>query len=106
MAVWEEGTVDISINEVEADGAGENQSSILEAVEWLQSFLSDGPVKSSEATRQSRKDGIADRTLNRAKKKLEVLTSQRDRCHWWTLPEKVENNSPTVEASSESSFTF
>jgi len=67
FAVWQEGTVDVSVGEVEAEGAGEDRSALTEAVEWLRSFLSDGPVKAVEALRQSKKDGVTEITLKRAK---------------------------------------
>jgi putative DNA primase/helicase len=106
FAIWEEGTVDMSIDEAEADGAGEDRSACTEATEWLQSFLSDGPVKASEAKNVSHKEGIAERTLSRAKKRLKVESFQQDRCHWWKLPEQVDNNPPTAEAIAESNFVF
>lgn len=102
FAEWEEGTVDISIAEVEADGVGDDRSAMEEAINWLNSFLSEGPVKASEAKREANKDGITEATLKRAKKRLRVESYQRDRSHWWRLPEgedKVEE--ATDDHSSE-----
>lgn len=87
FAVWEEGTVDRSIHEVESDSDGEDRSALEEAVEWLAMFLSDGAVKAAEAKKQARSEGITERTLKRAKKRLSVETFQQDRSWWWRLPE-------------------
>jgi hypothetical protein len=109
FAVWEEGTVEISINEVENEGGIEDRSAIEEAVEWIKGFLSDGAVKAAEAKKQAIKDGISDRTLNRAKKKLGVKTEQRERVWWWQLSEQSSSSeapSTDVETESGSTFTF
>jgi hypothetical protein len=104
FAVWEEGTVDISIGDVEADESRESQSAIDEVGVWLQGFLSDGPVKASEALKESRKIGFAEKTLKRAKKRLGVVANQSERVWWWQLPEgsNAEDNS-TKEGSDNSS---
>ena len=86
FAVWQDGTVDISIGEVEADDGGEDRSALAEACEWLRSFLAEGPVKSGEAIPQARKDGISEMTLKRAKKVVGVETEQKHRGWWWKLP--------------------
>tara|TARA_R110002049_G_scaffold305056_1_gene500970 strand:- start:5200 stop:6936 length:1737 start_codon:yes stop_codon:yes gene_type:complete len=106
FAVWEEGTVDVSIGEVESDGGGEDRSAFQEAKEWLEMFLSDGAVKASEAKKKSRADGIADRTLARAKKKLSIVTEKRDRCWWWKLPKRDGDNGEDSPNNPETSFTF
>jgi putative DNA primase/helicase len=43
-----------------------------EAVEWLRELLADGPMQAKEAKRQARQVGIADRTLDRAKRRAGV----------------------------------
>ena len=78
--MWEDGTVEITIHEVESDGGGEDRSALEEAIEWLSGFLSDGPVKASEAKRQAGKDGVAERTLKRAKQRLRIIAEQKERC--------------------------
>lgn len=101
FAEWEEGTVDISIDEVESEG-GSDRSALEEAEAWLFCVLSEGPVKASEVKQKANKDGIAEATLKRAKKRLRVESYQSDRSHWWRLPEgedKVEEE--TDDHSSE-----
>ncbi len=104
-AVWEEGTVETTIADVESDEGGEDRSALQEAVEWLRDFLSEGEVRSTEAIKQARAEGISKRTLDRAKKKLEVETKQHDRKHWWILP-GVLNNPQEADEESDESFTF
>ena len=103
FAVWEEGTVDITIGEVEADGSDGDQSTIEEVVEWLRGFLSDGPVKASEAHSQAKKNGFALSTLKRAKKKLRVDAKQSDRAWWWNLPDGSQGTIDSGEIESDSS---
>lgn len=111
FAVWEEGEVETTIQQVEAaDSDGESKSALSEAEDWLRCFLSEGDVKAAEAKKKSKADGISDRTLNRAKKTLKIETFQRDRCHWWKLPGGEENN-PQEDSSQEgeteqTEFTF
>ena len=45
-----------------------------EAVEWLCDLLSDGPVAAKDVQRQAREDGIAERTLKRAKINARVVS--------------------------------
>jgi Bifunctional DNA primase/polymerase, N-terminal/AAA domain len=106
FAVWEEGTVSTTIGEVESDEGGDDRSALQEAVDWLRAFLSEGEVQASEAKKKSRADGIAERTLKRAKKKLRVVTFQKDRSWWWKLPGDTTNNPEECEEESETSFTF
>lgn len=115
FAVWEDGTVEITIGEVESEGGSEDRSAVDEAIEWLSGFLSGGPVKAAEAKKQAGRDGIAEVTLKRAKKKLRVAAEQRERCWWWRLPEQsledgmIDNNpKETLPESTdkETSFVF
>ena len=72
-------------------------------------------MKASEAKKQAGRDGIAEVTLKRAKKKLRVAAEQRDRCWWWRLPEQsledgmIDNNPQETLLEStdkETSFVF
>jgi hypothetical protein len=107
FAIWEKDPVDLTIGEVESDsGQDDDRGSVDEAVAWLEAFLSDGPVKASEAKSKSAKDGLRDRTLNRAKKRLRVETTQKDRCWWWSLPGKGISDDRESERVEKSSSTF
>lgn len=106
FAVWEEGTVSTTISEVENDDGRDDGSALEEAVDWLRGFLSEGEVLASEGKKKSRADGIKERTLERAKKKLRVKSYQKDRSWWWQLPGDTTNNAPGCEEDSETKFTF
>lgn len=106
FAVWEEGTVSTTISEVESDDGSDDRSALHEAVDWLRACLSEGEVQASEAKKKSRADGIKERTLDRAKKKLRVHSFQKDRFWWWQLPEDKTYNAEECEEESETSFTF
>jgi len=105
FVVWEDGPVSITISEVESDGGGEDRSAIEEAIEWLSGFLSDGPVKASEAKKQAGRDGITERTLARAKKKLRIIAEQKERCWWWSLPDQSLEDGPDEDNPPESGET-
>jgi putative DNA primase/helicase len=114
-AVWEADPVSITIGEVESEGGGDDRSAVEEAIEWLSGFLSGGPVKASEAKKQAGRDGIAEVTLKRAKKKLRVAAEQRERCWWWRLPDQsleeamIDNNPQEAlpeEAETGTTFVF
>ncbi len=104
--VWQEETVDISISEVEAAGVGKDRSAITEATEWLQSFLSEGPVKAAEVIRQGKQVGFSESTLNRAKKLVGVETGQRQRAWWWMLPgQSIGGNDSTSNTGANDDST-
>ncbi len=105
FAVWEDGPVSITISEVESDAGGEDRSAVEEAIEWLSGFLSGGPVKASEAKKQAGRDGITERTLARAKKKLRIIAEQRERCWWWSLPDQSLEDGPDEDNPPESGET-
>lgn len=96
VAVWEEGTVDITIQDVEADDSGDGRSALAEAIEWLSSAIKDGPAKASELKKQARAEGVAEKTLNRAKKKLKIKPYRKDNAWWWELPQAESTSSFVV----------
>jgi hypothetical protein len=106
FAVWEEGTVETTIGEVESDDRGEDRSALQEAVEWLRTFLSEGEVQAAEAKKKSRAEGIAERTLKRAKKTLKVETFQKDRSHWWKLSGQSTDSPGEDKAEVATRFVF
>jgi putative DNA primase/helicase len=66
----------------------EERSAVTEAIEWLRGYLGDGPQPADGVYAQARKDGIAERTLKRAKAKMGVA-SRREGASWvWVPPEK------------------
>jgi len=57
------------------------------AVEFLRTFLKDGPRKAAEIDKVADQAGITQRTLSRAKKRLGIESSQKRREWWWRLPD-------------------
>lgn len=71
---WLPGIVDVSADEaLAAEGSAEGGASAEdEAADWLADKLASGPVPSVEIKAAAKADGIAERTLERAKKRLGV----------------------------------
>ncbi|MFC1758617.1 AAA family ATPase [Planctomycetota bacterium] len=95
--VWEDGEVTISADEV---GCSFETSPRDEAIDWLQTRLADGPVEVKKLKKEASVDGIAERTLKRAKKELGVTSSREggtaDSGFWvWELPHKFKVGSMT-----------
>jgi hypothetical protein len=85
--VWDQQTV--AGNEIESlmqhtlPGEGER---LREAIDWLRNKLSAGPVPATQIVRDARKDGIAERTLERAKQKLGAKAAPIGGRWEWRLP--------------------
>ena len=77
---------EVTADDVVADH--ETRTVIEEAAEWLRDLLADGPVPAKDCQRKAREVGIAEKTLNRAKRRLKVKSEQtRDQSqisqwHW------------------------
>ena len=78
-------------NSIITSGSAEERSALDEAVEWLTSVLSDGPVERTDIVKWARSEGISDRTLGRAKEHLKVVSERDDsakgRPASWSLPD-------------------
>jgi putative DNA primase/helicase len=57
------------------------------AIRFLRHALADGPMAAAEVYDVAEDEGIAKRTLDRAKRDLDVDSFQRDRKWWWLLSE-------------------
>ena len=87
----------------------EHADSRSEAEEFLEEVLSDGPVPAGQAKEEAEDTGISIRTLERAKKKIGVLSyrenaagEKRGKGQWyWKLPvvDLVEESSNTANAT-------
>lgn len=73
---WEPTTVDVSADDI-AGGVhdGEEKSALDEAVDWLSHYLAEGARSGKDIKADAKKDGIAERTLKRAKSKLRVQSA-------------------------------
>lgn len=89
---WESAPVDLQADGVLAasrDGASVG-GALDEAVEWLRDVLSPGPMPATEVRAKAEADGIANRTLDRAKQKLGVQATREgysNQGRWmWVMP--------------------
>jgi hypothetical protein len=64
----------------------------LEAVNWLQVMLLDGPAPAAELKRLAKSDGISERTLLRAKARMRVVSTRAEfagKVQWvWSMREE------------------
>jgi putative DNA primase/helicase len=92
MAVaWEDGQFDYAADEVLAvDANREEGTAMNDACQWLQSTLADGRVRSAEVFTMGKQESFSERTLQRAKKKLGVLSEKEGignvAIWYWRLP--------------------
>ena len=91
---WEATPVSISADEALNDDGGrgeEDTSELEEAKTWLADALAAGPMPAKDVLAQARQDGVSKRTLDRAKKSLNVTTSKAQGIAnggWsWSLPQ-------------------
>ncbi len=72
-------------------GTAEERSALAEAQDWLRETLGDGPQPRAVLFKQARSDGIAERTLHRAGKRLGVIIDREERMRgrpsMWRLPD-------------------
>ena len=60
-----------------------------EAIRWLEWYLSDGARPAKAAIGEGKRMGFSERTLNRAKGELGVVSKREGLGHWmWELPSK------------------
>lgn len=75
----------MSANELVAQSSA-HESVLDRAVRALEDYLADGPAKAREVMEAMKKKGIQERTLDRAKKKLGVVSGKGPGAKW-KLPE-------------------
>jgi hypothetical protein len=88
-------------NVLSAEKPDTKVSATAEAQEWLRDVLKDGPVPAKELKDRARRDGIASRTLDRAKEEVGVKTYRQgfgeEGIWFWSLSEnfpKCANGPP------------
>ncbi|MCA9469822.1 MAG: AAA family ATPase [Nitrospira sp.] len=78
----------------------EKLSANLEAIKWLEGLLCDLPLSQKRIIEESRKMGIKDRTLHRAKKALGVRSFKngfgKEGAWTWQIPTKPANGGPEL----------
>jgi len=102
---WEHEPVDMSADEGMAkEGADAGHESALdEAARWLEGLLVCGPQPGNKVKDQAHRDGIAVRTLERAKAKLGVVNGPDGfGGPWvWSLPESANESTVSPESAKE-----
>ncbi len=101
---WERDPVAMTADDAIAKATGDDgqQSALAEACTWLECFLEDGAKTSKQVQDTARADGIAPRTLRRAKEKLGVLAGPAGfGSAWvWQLPEPTDEDFASVGQTS------
>ena len=70
-------------------------SRLAEAIEWLKAKLSGGPVPSKNLLKDAKQDGVAEKTLRRAKDVLRAEASKNGSGGWdWKLPTPIPGAKP------------
>ncbi len=103
---WEADPVAMSADDALAAANGEDGqgSALSEAVRWLECFLEGSAQTSKQVQDAARQDGIAPRTLRRAKEKLGVVAGPAGfgGCWVWQLPDPESD--PSVLANESPDF--
>jgi putative DNA primase/helicase len=93
---WESAPVTITADEAMADERRDNDGTtkLDEAKQWLKHRLENGPAPSNEIKVMARRDGITMKTLERAKKPLDVQSYPEEFGGKWMLA--LPQSSPTT----------
>jgi len=90
VVAWDRKPVEITADDA-LDPDSDESGSLAEAMEWLESELSGASRPAKDTKAKAKKDGIAERTLMRAKKRLLVKAEHvgfGEGSRWmWTLPD-------------------
>jgi hypothetical protein len=83
---WEDAPVNLSADQALGNG---DSSSLNEAEEWLTELLSNGPVSAEDVWGKAKADGLCERTINAAKRKMKIRSKkQSDKKWYWQPPRK------------------
>jgi AAA domain len=104
--VWDDAPVSIDAAGLLAVATGdqEERSALEEASDWLRELLELGPKPAAEVLRDARRDGIAEKTLRRARSRLGVKSSREgfgpgSRVMWF-LPDRPPYDDPPIDGQS------
>jgi hypothetical protein len=75
---WDDKPVDYTADQVLAAGSGTSKEGMKAAIEYLEELLADGDVSAKDGNEGAAANGISERTLDRAKKKLGVYAKKED----------------------------
>jgi len=87
--LWEEGPVEVSADDAlnNVEETEEDTTALGEAKEWILAQLESGAVPSEEMLSKAKKDGIAIKTLRRAKTDLKIESTRKNGYWSWIAPE-------------------
>jgi hypothetical protein len=101
---WIDGEITITANEAMSRGShheGKNRTELDEATDWLRQTLADGPLRATEVKELAKEvEGIAPRTLDRAKKVARVETYRLENpgpWYWRTPNARAERQASKSE---------
>jgi hypothetical protein len=96
---WENQHLTITADEALAASAneGEERGAVGEAMDFLQDILCTGPVSCKHINAGAKANGIKDRTLDRAKKRLGILTRKTGMKDGWIWELPPEERQPDAE---------
>ena len=66
----------------------EEKSALEEALEFLKDELSEGPMAAKQVKLNAKREGVSERTLNRAKARLKVRSTKEAYGWTWTMPKR------------------
>lgn len=89
---WEPGKISVNVDEALGRPEDAGTSALDDAIEWLESELSAGPVRVKELQTHAKQNGHSWRTVERAKKRLGIRAkkeSGQSRQWQWFLPDQL-----------------
>lgn len=91
---------------VEQDADPEERSALDEAEQFLRDVLASGPVDNRKVRKMAASEGISEKTLRRAKKRLQVESPKRgmDGGFDWRLPPKMAKNPEDAQQKGMATF--
>ena len=93
---WEPGPVDIAPEDLLSLDTGVRRLRD-DIIEWLKSQLANGPVDALHIEQSANFAGFSERTLNRAKKELKVVSRREGKAWCWQLPGQDCQPTPPIK---------
>ena len=85
VVTFEPGRVEITTDEALCPETDDGAGALDEAKDFLRECLKDGPAPSTKVLKQAKANGISERTLNRAKKALDVKSFKEKDTWFWKI---------------------
>jgi len=104
---WESEPVPMTADEaMQAENGSKSTSALDAAIDWLQETLADGQVAATDVFERAKAEGIANKTLQRASKALQVRKVKVSMgAGWcWSLPPKMAKSAEDANVSDLATF--